>query len=327
MNEALNGVFFLSKFDEEERIKLLKSAFYEQYNQGDIIFRQGDIGDKMYIILQGIVIVKVSACSGAEEIIVSALRARDHFGELAVLSQDVPKRRATCVCAESCKFLVIHMKTLKEVVGNLINVKLKEEIKLLKNTPYFNMFGPAELFPILCNIKKQKFVYGEIIVKEGEIPNAMYIIKSGNCRLVIESIGFRAIYKTKFSKNDPSKLYEQEDKKNEIKQNEDDRNKRAFHNYIIYNDDCGKKPLKHLTYQNMMTLAILKENDTFGERSLLPEYYVIKGDKDNHMKPALLSVIADSAEVELLLINRDLLSYFTRSQRVFFLINLYKNRI
>lgn len=60
---------------------------------------------------------------------------------------------------------------------------------------------------------------------------------------------------------------------------------------------------------------------TFGEHVVLPTSHVmetgIKGMKDD-TRPALFTVVADSAEVEIYLVTKDVLDFLTKMQRVFF---------
>ena len=215
----MNTSPFMHKFALEERKKLLTQSFYESYKEGSVIFHQGDIGDYMYLILKGTVGVRMTGTSwGPEPFIITTLREKDHFGELALLNEedsivqnkseskaDNPKeklskrqiakarRRASCVCIEDTHLLAFPANVVNQVVNELLNNKLKSDIEFFKEVDYFSEINGAEFFPLLNNMKKLCYSYGEYIIKEGEIPQGMYIIKSGQCTAYIENIGERSI--------------------------------------------------------------------------------------------------------------------------------------
>jgi len=58
-----------------------------------IIFKQGDIGDRMYIILKGRVAVeKKTAEYGHLPVVEALLKDGDHFGELGLIDQDIVRK-------------------------------------------------------------------------------------------------------------------------------------------------------------------------------------------------------------------------------------------
>lgn len=52
--------------------------------------------------------------------------------------------------------------------------------------------------PIACNMIAQKFNFGEYVLKEGEIPKGLYILKSGQCKVSSTRIAHRTISKNEF---------------------------------------------------------------------------------------------------------------------------------
>lgn len=91
------------------------------FEPGDVIFQEGDIGDYLYIITEGV--VEVIKNKGGEEEVVHQLRKGEFFGEIALLNQR--KRTATIRCVKptdvlalrKCDFgiLVTNFKELREI--------------------------------------------------------------------------------------------------------------------------------------------------------------------------------------------------------------------
>jgi len=97
------GLKFFSKLEKSMRLELLKNGSLAYYPAGTTIFKQGDYGDLMYIILRGTVnvrIMKQTIFGTIEDIIVAVLYDGSHFGEYAMMGtsqQNTKKKPATSV--------------------------------------------------------------------------------------------------------------------------------------------------------------------------------------------------------------------------------------
>lgn len=82
------------------------------FNNGDVVFRQDDLGDSFFQIVNGSVQISVKGENG-ESIPLTALREGDFFGEMAVL--DVYPRSATAVVtADGTKLLEFSAKEMDQ---------------------------------------------------------------------------------------------------------------------------------------------------------------------------------------------------------------------
>jgi len=270
----IKSAYLLSKFDEEDRLKLLYYGHFEYYEKDSII---EDINNKIVIIAEGTIIAK----SKEKEFV---LKAGDNFGEQDT-SIGVPNDNSLVFCcAANCKLLIIPIDVLNEVNENLITVKFKDNITLLQSTPYFAKLHGKALLPILSNAKIKKYSYGDKIIEEGNLVTGLYIIKKGQCKVCIEAKGLRSVKRVQFTKNYPGGIHSAREK-----------------------TDC-------IAYHNNIPLASLTESNTFGGKSLLP----INPSDSESGRYSLLSIVADSAKVKVLIITRDLLSYLSCTQRVLF---------
>lgn len=71
------------------------------FAKGEIIFRRGDVGDFLYIVVSG----KVEILQDTNEKPIAILGKGEFFGEMALLNQK--KRNATVRCLEDCELLAI----------------------------------------------------------------------------------------------------------------------------------------------------------------------------------------------------------------------------
>lgn len=94
-------------------------AQFKEYSRGQVIVRQGDVGDAFYMIEKGCVDVYIREKSETHPVV--TLKAGDFFGEKALLSSDV--RTATCVASASgeseVKCMVLMREDFVRMLGDL----------------------------------------------------------------------------------------------------------------------------------------------------------------------------------------------------------------
>jgi CRP-like cAMP-binding protein len=88
---------------------MVTGALGRLYSDGEVIIRQGDTGQSMYVVQSGRVEVLQACCNGAEQHL-AYLEAGDFFGEMSVFEQEV--RSATVRAAGEARVLQIDKKTL-----------------------------------------------------------------------------------------------------------------------------------------------------------------------------------------------------------------------
>ena len=123
------------------------------YNADDVIFREGDVGNEMFIIQSGKVKISKQLKDGVEKTLV-ILGAGDFFGEMAVIDKDV--RSANAMAMEPSRLIALdeevfemHMQTnpkiVKKILKNLTsrlreanqqiaNLMIKDANRLVANT-------------------------------------------------------------------------------------------------------------------------------------------------------------------------------------------------
>jgi len=85
----LGHLTFFKRFEIQQQKSIIKNAKYVSLPARTTIFNQGDIGDVMYIILKGRVVVeKQSPEYGNLPLVVAILKDGFHFGELSLIDQD-----------------------------------------------------------------------------------------------------------------------------------------------------------------------------------------------------------------------------------------------
>jgi len=112
--KLLKAIPMLQGLDKEELRQVLKIARRVQFPRGKAILKEGETGETMYIIAEGMVEVSKTLVMmrGREDLqdrdkVLTKLSAEDHaiFGEVALFEQS--KRTATVVALTDCRLLEI----------------------------------------------------------------------------------------------------------------------------------------------------------------------------------------------------------------------------
>ncbi|HUG89376.1 MAG TPA: FAD-dependent oxidoreductase [Planctomycetaceae bacterium] len=117
MKVGLSWILDLMFRPETVQLNLGSSKAISQlhFEPGEAIFRQGDLGDSLYIILEGEADVIVEQ-NGSERT-VARLKAGEYFGEMALLKQKT--RTATVRCATPMSLLALGQGDFQALVANL----------------------------------------------------------------------------------------------------------------------------------------------------------------------------------------------------------------
>src|SRR6201988_2515317 len=92
-----------------------QSVVHEHFEPGQDVFREGDIGDRLYIITQGK--ADVIRKNGEDDVHLAQLGAGEYFGEMALLNQTT--RNATVRCVEALDVLSIPKRDFSALAANL----------------------------------------------------------------------------------------------------------------------------------------------------------------------------------------------------------------
>jgi CRP-like cAMP-binding protein len=85
----------------------------ERHGLNHTLFREGDIGDKLYVILEGKVRISRQVAGMGEEAL-AVLGPGSAFGEMALID-DVP-RSADAIVHERCRLLVISKEAMQDLL-------------------------------------------------------------------------------------------------------------------------------------------------------------------------------------------------------------------
>lgn len=113
MRDALKRVDFLHHLSFAQLDEFLSAMKPEKAKKGETIIKQGEQGEKFYIIAAGEVSIHVKEGFGKPKK-VAVLGDGDFFGEIALLT-DLP-RIATVIAEKNCDLFVMSKKNFKKIV-------------------------------------------------------------------------------------------------------------------------------------------------------------------------------------------------------------------
>ena len=169
------------------RKELARVLYYESFEKGRVVIRQGDIGFNFYFILAGSVLVEMQEKdqrTGKKlNMIVGELSSGAAFGELALLHDD--RRRATIVCKEYSEFLKVDKPDFDEVLKKNHKKEWKERMNYFKEHSLFEEWTPANLHYAVESSQTKEYLPNSVILKDLAIPseNIFFIVK-GACKVV-----------------------------------------------------------------------------------------------------------------------------------------------
>jgi CRP-like cAMP-binding protein len=136
---------------------------------GDVVIRQGDVGDRFYAIERGRFAVEIDGVRQAE------LGPGDFFGEIALL-RDVP-RTATVSAVGAGALVSLAREDFVPAV----------RIELLKSLPLFRPLPPPTLGFLASKLRYHELTDGDTVIREGETGDRFYVVGEG--RLAVEAGG------------------------------------------------------------------------------------------------------------------------------------------
>ena len=111
--EILGEIGLFSGIPAAHLRRVIAIGLEETYSTNAKVFEEGDIGDKLYIILDGAIRISRFVPGMGEEAL-AVLRPGAYFGEMSLID-DAP-RSATAVCHEKCRLFVVNRRDLEDLL-------------------------------------------------------------------------------------------------------------------------------------------------------------------------------------------------------------------
>jgi CRP-like cAMP-binding protein len=169
----------------------------EEYEPRDIVVREAEVGDCMYIILDGYLEVTIHSVSSDREVGIATLRPGDFFGEQSLLPWGTGRRNASVKALHSAKVFRIDKKYVLLAIKHddeededsaditAINAKFEpDEVRdLIMEMPLFNSLNNQELATIRDWTEVVTFGPGDFVLKKFQKGEHLYVILDGRAEV------------------------------------------------------------------------------------------------------------------------------------------------
>ena len=105
VRDLLSGHFLLDRLEPDELDSLLAFARVERYQANDVIFRKGDPGQSMMMVIDGRIKISSFGVDG-KEVVLAILGRGEVLGEMAIL--EGKPRSADATALEASELVVLH---------------------------------------------------------------------------------------------------------------------------------------------------------------------------------------------------------------------------
>ena len=188
--QHLRKLEIFSQLTETELRKLLDAPEngIEDYTSNEIICHETEVGECMYIVLDGMVEVYLEGRFDTREVSIATLHAGDYFGESVILSEEPVKRTASVRAYVSAKVLRMDKHRVLEAIKGPPKIRGRfppDEVRdMIMSLPMFNSLKYDELLTIKYWAQVITYDQDEFVFKVFQPAESMYVILEGNVELM-----------------------------------------------------------------------------------------------------------------------------------------------
>ena len=190
INSALNKHFIFAGLAEENRAQLIERMMHFLLEPKEIVFEQEQSGNNFFIVISGTLNVFVNGNK------VNTLKARDSFGELALL-HNTP-RSATIITLEKTALWGLDRKTFRTALETVNAQNYQENRQFIDVVPLFKILTNQQKDALVGSLSTLKYRAGEKIVSEGDPGDLFYLIKEGTVSCSQRSKEIRQMFRGDF---------------------------------------------------------------------------------------------------------------------------------
>ena len=186
--EQYHPLPFLSELTQESFIAVARSLTILRLKDGDLVMRQGDAGDSLFLVASGELRVFVNTPAGPKD--VAHLFENTLFGEMALITGQ-PRTASVAVVGEA-DVIQVSKAALMHVIAGVPSVRealdrfSRERLikNLLQTSPLFVPFTKSQQGELLRRFEGHEMEAGVDIVREGERGQGLFLILSGEVDVI-----------------------------------------------------------------------------------------------------------------------------------------------
>jgi cAMP-dependent protein kinase regulator len=174
INEIIKDNILFAHLEEAQMKIVLDAIAPGSAAPGESIITQGDlIAEQFYILDEG-------CCEIFKDgTLVQTVTESMSFGELALM-YNAP-RAATVTAKTESKLWMLDRNTFKNILMDTTMKTRKKNTDFLLNVPILASLTDFERSTVADALKKEKYLDGEVIIKEGDPGDCFHIVEEGSC--------------------------------------------------------------------------------------------------------------------------------------------------
>lgn len=172
LDAALSENFIFSDLSKAGRGVLIDAMQKETAKQGDVIIKQGDVGDFFYICETGTVTYVVDGNT------VGTCSPGGSFGELALL-YDAPRAATVMASTDVVQLWKVDQTTFRHLIARQAKGEQSDLVNLVAKIPLLQDMDRGLVSKFAQVLTTVKFNEGELIVKKGDVGEVFYILDQG----------------------------------------------------------------------------------------------------------------------------------------------------
>src|SRR6267378_4200500 len=193
---ALERLPLLESLPAEVRAQVRRRFVRATQSFGAVIVREGEPADALYVLTSGRARV-VKRGDDGEEVPLNVLRARDVFGEMALLERTT--RTATVRASSDVEVWRLDRAVFDELLVTWPDLKKHLELQASRRRlqNFFRSYTAFTRLPVdglatmLTELEPQTANTGECVIRQGDPSGPMYIVEGGRLRVFVEEDGSR----------------------------------------------------------------------------------------------------------------------------------------
>ena len=184
----LSGHWMFKSLQSEDKDILVEAMKEETYTFGDVVIKQGDKGDRLFIIDKGS-FKCIRENEDTSQQLLKVYNEGEIFGELALIYNN--NRSATMIAnSQECWVFSLDRQTFNHIISNNTMKRNEEYMKMLGNVPILKTLDQYEKSRILDACIHWLYQDGDYIITEGEPGEEFFILLSGEAKATMNLEGF-----------------------------------------------------------------------------------------------------------------------------------------
>lgn len=177
-------------------MKLYGVSRYEIIPPNRVIAHQEEFESHIFVVISGIASLTVKYLETNESYSGMLVYPGDAIGDASikdkiVISKGRGETRTFISSVKECDVLIFERKIFTDVLFRDMMDSLYEKIIAMRSSEFFESLSPYAMVILCSNVELHEYTYGDVILRQETEPQECFIIISGECKLVLETVIYK----------------------------------------------------------------------------------------------------------------------------------------